>query len=108
MVAGGLRSSGIEKPSPIQGSQCFGDYCNSFGSRLKSRRNRPITAPTGRNAPAPAPSCPFQLAFKSILLDRAESKLLGPAGVAFKESVQMDLENNIDDVRNSTANILTA
>ena len=98
----GHRSTGFEKPTPIQGTSCFGDYCHSISNDVKDRKVRPISAPAMRNSSPGSKRmnpCPYQLAFKSILLERAEMRLLGPSGTSIKTDMLEELKFNNEDVR---------
>ena len=111
-------------PNPIQGPCCLGDYCHLLqrlntpkleGCASKgvlvigSDKSRPKSGsrPSSSTSTSTSTSvglkptvseCPFQLAYKSILLDRAEIALLGPVGIAIREGMQGSLETPDDDV----------
>ena len=104
-------------PNPIQGPCCLGDYCHllqrlsspklegdaSKGLSVGSDKSRPKSGsrPSSSSSVGLKPTvseCPFQLAYKSILLDRAEIALLGPVSVAIREGMQGSLEAPDDDV----------
>lgn len=63
----------------MSGACCQGGYClqasyagDRDGSGLRSKERR-----RSHGSRVGTPVCPFQMAFKSVLLDRAEEKLLG-------------------------------
>jgi hypothetical protein len=90
------------------GIYCIGDYCQAHGFHMSKgtgagtgtgatdpSKGRPLSASTKKVS---VPSSSYQLAFKSILLDRAESKLLGPAGLTLREDTSRDLDRHSGDV----------
>jgi hypothetical protein len=73
----------------VLGVCCQGSYClvaGPIGDRDGSSRNKERRRSQGSRVGASA--CPFQMAFKSVLLDRAEEKLLG---TSFKDKLRDDI-----------------
>lgn len=88
----------------MSGVCCQGSYClqasrvgDRDGSGLRSKERR-----RSHGSRASTPVCPFQMAFKSVLLDRAEEKLLGSS---FKDKLKEDILACDGKVR-STSSIL--
>jgi hypothetical protein len=76
-------------PASVLGVCCQGSYClvaGPIGDRDGSSRNKERRRSQGSRVGASA--CPFQMAFKSVLLDRAEEKLLG---TSFKDKLRDDI-----------------
>ena len=73
---------------PMLGVCCQGSYCISGGERdilvsRNSKERRKSQTSRGGNT-----VCPYQMTFKSVLLDRAEEKLLG---TCFKDKLKEDI-----------------
>ena len=107
-------------PNQVQGPCCLGDYCHllqgvntarfkgevGMEMKLGCDKSRPKSGFRRTSSVGLKPSvseCPFQLAFKSILLERVEIAMLGPVSTAINEGMKGCLENPDEDVRTCAA-----
>ena len=73
---GGRRASSMEKPLTMAGDVCFGDFCQLIETLPENKRAKVKVAD---NFVYRAKNCENHIAYKSLLVPRAEAKFLGVA-----------------------------